>query len=52
MIKDIPYEGDVNLLFGKIFPKRCMKMKEIELRGGMRPWCPHPDPRVTLNSFS
>ena len=32
-----------NLLFGKIFAKNCMKMKEIVLGGGARPYCPSLD---------
>ena len=32
-----PWILDKNLLFGKILVEKCMKMKEIELRGGARP---------------
>ena len=41
-----PQGGGTNLLFGKIFPKSCMKVKEIGLGGGegTRPWPPLDPP--------
>ena len=44
--------GGANLLFGKIFPKNCRKMKEIGPGGGRRASLAHPRyASVTSQSF-
>ena len=41
-----PKGGDANLLFGQIFPEKCMKMKAIGPTGGPRPWRPIDPPLI------
>ena len=43
-----PQGGDANLLFGQLFPKNCMKMKEISHRGARVTGAPLDPPICVL----